>query len=77
VLDEGARRSADCIGCKERVDDGKARILYLGDSLGVGTAPHLEQVMPGVPIDDDTRVGRTSTEGLAVFGLGCVQVTAS
>jgi hypothetical protein len=40
-----------------------AQVLYVGDSLGVGTAAQLR--LPHV--DADTRVGRTSTEGLAVL----------
>jgi hypothetical protein len=40
-----------------------AKILYVGDSLGVGTAPQLR--LPHV--DADTRVGRTSAEGVRVL----------
>jgi len=41
--------------------------LYVGDSLGVGTHPQLAALLRGVPIAGDTRIGRTSTEGLAVL----------
>jgi hypothetical protein len=41
-------------------------ILYVGDSLGVGTVGALRSLMPSAPIDGDARVGRGSTEGLRV-----------
>ena len=41
--------------------------MYVGDSLGVGTLPQLVARMPAVSFDGDTRVGRTSSEGLAVL----------
>jgi hypothetical protein len=43
------------------------RILYVGDSLGVGTVSQLQSARLGMPLDADTRVGRSSTEGLAVM----------
>jgi lysophospholipase L1-like esterase len=49
--------------------DPAPRILYLGDSLGVGTAPWLRSMLGGVPLDQDTRVGRTSSQGLRLLGL--------
>jgi lysophospholipase L1-like esterase len=42
-------------------------VVYVGDSLGVGTLPGLVTRMPTVSFDGDARVGRTSTEGLAVL----------
>ena len=39
-------------------------VLYVGDSLGVGTVPNLERSMA---VESDTRVGRASGEGLAVL----------
>jgi lysophospholipase L1-like esterase len=42
-------------------------VVYVGDSLGVGTLPQLVARMPGVSIDGDARVGRGSSEGLAVL----------
>lgn len=42
-------------------------ILYVGDSLGVGTFPQLRAMMPGASLEGDTRVGRTSREGLSVL----------
>jgi hypothetical protein len=41
---------------------GAPSVLYVGDSLGVGTIPHLPR-----PVDGYARVGRTSSEGLAVL----------
>lgn len=43
-------------------------ILYVGDSLGVGTFPRLRSILPGVSVSGFTRVGRTSSEGLSVLG---------
>ncbi len=40
-----------------------AKVLYVGDSLGVGTTPQLR--LPH--LDADTRVGRTSAQGLGVL----------
>ena len=42
-------------------------VVYVGDSLGVGTLPRLVGTMPAVSFDGDTSIGRTSSEGLAVL----------
>jgi hypothetical protein len=42
-------------------------ILYVGDSLGVGTVPELRRRLPGVTVHGDTRIGRSSGEGLRVL----------
>ena len=44
-----------------------APILYVGDSLGVGTSPLLRSALRGQAVEVDTRVGRGSSEGLAVL----------
>lgn len=44
-----------------------ARVLYVGDSLGVGTTPYLRGLMPGTPIRADNRVGRPTPEALGVL----------
>jgi lysophospholipase L1-like esterase len=41
--------------------------LYVGDSLGVGTVGQLRSTTVGDALDEDTRIGRGSTEGLAVL----------
>jgi len=41
--------------------------LYVGDSLGVGTVRQLRSTTTGATLEGDTRVGRSSTEGLAVL----------
>jgi lysophospholipase L1-like esterase len=41
--------------------------LYVGDSLGVGTVGQLRSTTLGDALDEDTRIGRGSTEGLAVL----------
>jgi lysophospholipase L1-like esterase len=41
--------------------------LYVGDSLGVGTVGQLSSTTVGNALDGDTRIGRNSTEGLAVL----------
>jgi hypothetical protein len=41
-------------------------VLYVGDSLGVGTLPGLAG-RPGLAIEGDARVGRPSSEGVAVL----------
>lgn len=46
---------------------GQEGILYVGDSLGVGTFPPLRSTMAGTALDGDTEVGRSSTEGLWVL----------
>jgi hypothetical protein len=51
------------------VAPAQASVVYVGDSLGVGTLPVLMSRMPRVSFDGDTRIGRTSTEGLAVLRL--------
>ena len=42
-------------------------ILYVGDSLGVGTFPQLHTSLPREHVDDDTEIGRGSSEGLSVL----------
>lgn len=42
-------------------------ILYVGDSLGVGTFPELRRLLPDVALDGDNRIGRSSGEGLRVL----------
>jgi hypothetical protein len=42
-------------------------ILYVGDSLGVGTSPYLRSAMGAESLQVDSEVGRTSTEGLSVL----------
>ena len=42
-------------------------VLYVGDSLGVGTVRQLRSSTAPGALDFDTRVGRGSTEGLAVL----------
>lgn len=42
-------------------------ILYVGDSLGVGTFPQLRRLLPDVALDADNRIGRSSGEGLQVL----------
>jgi lysophospholipase L1-like esterase len=49
---------------RARADDGT---LYVGDSLGVGTVRQLRSTTAGAMVEGDTRVGRSSTEGLAVL----------
>src|SRR3954451_953933 len=45
------------------------RVLYVGDSLGVGTTPLLERELgSAAQIEGDSRVGRPSPEGLRVLG---------
>lgn len=46
---------------------GPGPIFYVGDSLGVGTYPLLTRLMASESFEGDTRVGRTSTEGLSVL----------
>lgn len=43
------------------------RVLYVGDSLGVGTTPYLRGLLPGTPIRADNRVGRPTPEALGVL----------
>jgi hypothetical protein len=42
-------------------------VVYVGDSLGVGTLPRLVTRLPAVSFDGDTSIGRTSSEGLPVL----------
>jgi hypothetical protein len=43
------------------------RVLVVGDSLEVGSAPYLRQALPGVALDIDARTGRPSREGVSVL----------
>src|SRR6185503_17277640 len=43
------------------------RVLVVGDSLEVGSAPYLRQALPGIPLDIDARIGRPSREGVSVL----------
>jgi hypothetical protein len=43
-------------------------VLYVGDSLGVGTVRQLRSSTAPGALDFDTRIGRSSTEGLEVLG---------
>jgi GDSL-like Lipase/Acylhydrolase family len=45
-------------------------VFYVGDSLGVGTMPRLIAELPGLPIDGNAMVGRTSSQGLSVLRGG-------
>ena len=40
-----------------------ASVAYVGDSLGVGTVPHLRGQLDGLTIDDDSEIGRPSSAG--------------
>jgi hypothetical protein len=42
-------------------------VLVIGDSLGVGTEPYLEQELAGIPVTSDVLGGRNSTQGLGVL----------
>src|SRR4051795_8795969 len=45
------------------------RVLYVGDSLGVGTTPLLERELgSSAQVSGDSRIGRPSPEGLQVLG---------
>jgi hypothetical protein len=44
-------------------------VLYVGDSLGVGTVRQLHPSTAPHALDFDTRIGRSSTEGLEVLRL--------
>ena len=44
-----------------------ADVLVVGDSLGVGTTPHLRAQLDGVRVDGDSRIGRPSPEGVRVL----------
>jgi hypothetical protein len=45
-------------------------VFYVGDSLGVGTMPRLISALPGLPIDGNAMVSRTSADGLSVLRQG-------
>jgi len=42
-------------------------VAYVGDSLGVGTVPHLRGELGGIAIDDDSDIGRPSGVGVAIL----------
>lgn len=44
-----------------------ASVLYVGDSLGVGTSPHLRDALGGVGLEVDAEVSRPSAAGLDVL----------
>lgn len=44
-----------------------ASVLYVGDSLGVGTTPHLPGQLGGLGLEVDAEVGRPSSVGLEVL----------
>jgi hypothetical protein len=44
-----------------------ASVLYVGDSLGVGTSPYLRQQLDGVAISVDAEIGRPSAAGVDVL----------
>jgi len=44
-----------------------ADVLVVGDSLGVGTAPHLRSQLEGVEVEADSRIGRPTPEGVRVL----------
>src|SRR5688572_26430132 len=46
---------------------GGASVLVVGDSLEVGSAPHLRAALAGTALDVDAGPGRTSTEGVGVL----------
>jgi hypothetical protein len=43
-------------------------VLVVGDSLEVGSAPHLRAALGGMAVDVDAEPGRTSSEGVRVLG---------
>lgn len=45
----------------------RGSVLYVGDSLGVGTWPQLRPMLHGVSVEADAKVGRNSSEGLSVL----------
>ena len=45
----------------------RADVLYVGDSLGVGTAPYLRQELGGERLDVDAKVSRPSSTGVIVL----------
>ena len=44
-----------------------ASVVYVGDSLGVGTGPYLEDELEGVAINNDSDIGRPSGVGVAIL----------
>jgi lysophospholipase L1-like esterase len=44
-----------------------AAVLVVGDSLEVGSAPHLRPALGGMPVDIDAQAGRTSGQGVRVL----------
>ena len=44
-----------------------AAVLYVGDSLGVGTVPYLRQQLGSEEIDDDVETGRPSSSGIEIL----------
>lgn len=44
-----------------------ASVLYVGDSLGVGTTPYLRDELGGIPLDVDAKVGRPSSVGVEIL----------
>jgi hypothetical protein len=44
-----------------------ASVLVVGDSLEVGSAPHLREALAGTAVDLDAQAGRTSSEGVRVL----------
>ncbi len=45
-----------------------ASVLYVGDSLGVGTAPYLRSQLGGAGLEADAEIGRPSGVGVDVLG---------
>ena len=45
-----------------------ASVLYVGDSLGVGTSPYLRGELGGTALEVDAEIGRPRATGLAVRG---------
>jgi hypothetical protein len=49
------------------VSPADASVLVVGDSLEVGSAPHLRAALGGMAVDVDAQAGRTSSEGVRVL----------
>jgi lysophospholipase L1-like esterase len=45
-----------------------ASVLYVGDSLGVGTGPQLESRLGGTALELDAKIGRPSGAGVEILG---------
>jgi lysophospholipase L1-like esterase len=45
----------------------QGRVLVVGDSLEVGSAPYLRLALPGAAVEIDAQRGRSSTQGLQVL----------